>query len=98
MSASGRASMPTSFNGINHLKLPVFNLNETLKFHTTIFPFAHLLHYDHFTPEHKLFALMFHHRETKVIVEVRYAPDQAETQKGWDPITWGVSTRKNLEE
>ena len=40
---------------------------------------------------------MAEHKPTKVIIEFRYVPEQAEAQKGWDPITWGVGTRKDLE-
>ena len=29
---------------------------------------------------------------------MRYVPNQAAAQKGWDPITWGVGTRKDLEQ
>lgn len=90
--------MPQSFNGINHLKLPVHSLRATLHFYTTVFPFTPAPHYDHFTPEHKLFAQMFIHEPTNLIVEARYNPSQADAQRGWDPITWGVGTRKDLEE
>lgn len=38
------------------------------------------------------------HPSTKTIIEARYEPSQAAAQKGWDPITWGVGTRKDLEE
>ena len=41
---------------------------------------------------------MFTHEPTKLIVEVRYVPEQATAQRGWDPITWGVGTRNDLEE
>lgn len=41
---------------------------------------------------------MFTHKSTSLIVEVRYEPTQAAAQKGWDPITWGVGTRKDLQE
>jgi hypothetical protein len=92
------AKPPRSFVGIDHLKLPVHSLRRTLEFYTTIFPFVHAPHYDHFTPEHQLFAQMFIHEPTKLIVEMRYNPDQAAAQRGWDPITWGVGTRQDLEE
>jgi catechol 2,3-dioxygenase-like lactoylglutathione lyase family enzyme len=91
-------SMPTSFNGINHLKLPVFSIQKTHDFYTKIFPFTPLPQYDHFTPDHELFAKMFQHEPSKLIVEVRYVPSQAAAQKGWDPITYGVGTRKDLEQ
>jgi hypothetical protein len=89
---------PRSFNGVNHLKLPCHSIPETHDFYTKIFPFTPLPQYDHFTPDHKLFAKMFSHEPTKLIVEVRYAPEQATAQKGWDPITYGVGMRRDLEE
>ena len=96
--ASQTPTRPSSFSGINHLKLPSFSVQKTVDFYTNIFPFTYLPQYDHFTPDHKLFAKMFWHEPTKLIIEARYVPTQAEAQKGWDPITWGVGTRKDLEE
>jgi hypothetical protein len=90
--------MPSSFNGINHLKLPCQSINVTHDFYVNVFPFTPLPQYDHFTPNHELFAKMFTHAATKLIVEVRYCPNEAAAQKGWDPITYGVGTRKDLED
>src|SRR5277367_6050962 len=53
---SSTPSVPRSFNGINHLKLPAQSLTETMDFYTRIFPFTALPQYDHFTPDHRLFA------------------------------------------
>jgi catechol 2,3-dioxygenase-like lactoylglutathione lyase family enzyme len=89
---------PPSLRGINHLKLPVFSLQKTYDFYTKVLPFKPLPQYNHFTPEHKLFAQMFMHESTKLIVEVRYDPVTAEKQRGWDPITWGVGNRQDLED
>lgn len=60
-------------------------------------PFKHLTHLDHYTPDHELFAVVFTHEETKLMVELRYNPEQASAQKGWDPITWGVQGPADLE-
>ncbi|KAK6382980.1 hypothetical protein LTS17_003650 [Exophiala oligosperma] len=87
-----------SFNGINHLKLATSDLWRCHDFYTKVLPFTPLPQYHHYTPEHKLFAVMFEHSPTKVIVEARYHPKQAEAQRGWDPVTWGVGTRADLEE
>lgn len=94
--ASG-PTVPRSFNGINHLKLPCKSIRKTHDFYTQIFPFRPFLQYNHYTLDYKLFALMFMHPSTKPIIEVRYVPSQAEAQKGWDPITFGVGTRSDLE-
>lgn len=91
-------SSPKSFKGVHHLKLPVHSLKQTREFYTTVFPFTHLPQFDHFTPQHKLFAQIFIHEPTKLLVEVRYDPARADAQKGWDPITWGVATRADLEQ
>ncbi|KAG9496453.1 hypothetical protein J7337_013041 [Fusarium musae] len=89
---------PQSFRGINHLKLPCNDILETGKFYETIFPMTRIMKYNHYTPNHKLFAIMLTHEPTKLIIELRYVPEQAKAQKGWDPITWGVGTRADLEE
>ncbi|CAM6113161.1 unnamed protein product [Calypogeia fissa] len=96
---STKPSMPQSFSGVNHLKLPAHSIRKTHDFYTRVFPFKPIPQFDHFTPDHKLFAKMIsHEHSTKLLVEIRYAPAQAAAQKGWDPITWGVGTRKDLED
>ncbi|KIM93902.1 hypothetical protein OIDMADRAFT_46013 [Oidiodendron maius Zn] len=89
--------MPKSFIGLHHLKLPCHSIKKTHEFYTTIFPFKPMPHADHFTPDHQLFAKLCIHEATKLIVELRYEPTQANLQKGWDPITYAVGTRKDLE-
>jgi hypothetical protein len=69
--------MPTSFNGINYLKLPANSIQKTHDFYTKVFPFSPLPQYDHFTPDHELFAKMFQHEQTGLAIEVRYVPTQA---------------------
>lgn len=98
VSTSKPLSQPKSLKGINHVKLPVFSLKRTLEFYTTVFPFIHLPELDHFTPDHKLFAQLFRHEPSRLLVELRYVPSRAEAQRGWDPVSWGVGTRKDLEE
>jgi hypothetical protein len=98
MADTPRPSMPSSFKGINHLKLPCHSLKKTHDFYTRIFPFTPLPQYNHYTPTHALFATMITHAPSNLIVEIRYSPTEASAQKGWDPITWGVGTRKDLEE
>ncbi|KAF4944283.1 hypothetical protein FSARC_14716 [Fusarium sarcochroum] len=91
-------SSPTSFTGINHLKLPCHDIIKTSAFYEKVFPFTRIHKYNHYTPDHKLFAIMLQHQPTNLIIELRYVPAQAEAQKGWDPITWGVGTRADLGE
>jgi len=87
-----------SFHGIDHLKLPAKDIRKTLEFYTTVFPFTPCPEWDHRTPEGDLFAVMFKYEPTGLIVEVRKNEKQAEAQQGWDPITWSVESRADLDE
>ncbi|KAM0545035.1 hypothetical protein ACHAPJ_011545 [Fusarium lateritium] len=89
---------PKSFTGINHLKLPCYDIIKTGVFYEKIFPFKRIHKYNHYTLDHKLSAIMLEHEPTNLIIELRYVPTQAKAQRGWDPITWGVSTQADLEE
>jgi catechol 2,3-dioxygenase-like lactoylglutathione lyase family enzyme len=88
---------PSSFLGINHLKIPVFDLEKSLAFYTSVFPFKHEEKYNHYTPTHELFAVMIVHEPTSLIVELRHAPEHAEKQRGWDPVTWGCERMSDLD-
>ena len=89
---------PSPLNGIHHLKLSSKDILATQSFYTKILHFNPLPQFNHYIPAgRKLFAVLFEHGPTKMILEARYAPQLAELERGWDPITWGVSTRKDLE-
>ena len=60
-SHASQPSMPPSFNGINHLKLPSACIHKTHDFYTRIFPFTPLPQYNHYAPSHQLLAAMFTH-------------------------------------
>ncbi|GAM37428.1 hypothetical protein TCE0_024f07343 [Talaromyces pinophilus] len=89
---------PTSFNGIHHLKLPGSDIRKTEAFYTQIFPFESCPELDHYTPDDKLFAVLLTYKPAGLMLEIRHNPEQAKIQKGWDPVTWGVNSRKDLEE
>jgi catechol 2,3-dioxygenase-like lactoylglutathione lyase family enzyme len=89
---------PTSFHGIDHVKLPSSDIRKTAAFYTDILPFTPAPQWDHRTPDGELFAVMFTHEPTGLVVEVRKHDDHAEAQRGWDPITWSVNSRNDLEE
>jgi len=89
---------PLTLKGIHHIKLPSKNILETQRFYTEILHFQPLPQYNHYTADRKLFAVLFSHPATNTILEARYAPSLSEAEKKWDPITWGVETRKDLED
>lgn len=89
---------PTSFNGIHHLKLPASDIRRTEAFYTQILPFESCPDLDHYTSDGKLFAILLIYKPTGLMLEIRHNPGQAESQRGWDPVTWSVGSRKDLEE
>ncbi|KAL6915127.1 hypothetical protein FSST1_012887 [Fusarium sambucinum] len=92
------ATRPMSFTGINHLKLLCHYIIKIGEFYETLFHLDRVPKYNHYTPDHKLFAIMLEHKPTKLIVELCHVTAQASAQKGWDSITWGVGTGADLEE
>ena len=86
--------------GINHIKLAASDILRTKEFYGNIIGLNHLPHYDHRNKQGELFALMHSmtHVSTTLLFEIRHNEAQAQAQKGWDPITWGVGTKKDLEE
>lgn len=75
MTTEKKLSMPSSFNGINHLKLPCYDILKTCEFYTTVFPFKRIKKYDHFTPDHELFAVMVAYEPDNLIFEFCHVPD-----------------------
>lgn len=90
-------SNPPSIKGLNHLKLPTNSLRASVEFYTQILPFTLLPEYNHYTASHQIYAQILSHKPSNTLLELRYAPLQAATQKGWDPVTWGVGTKEDLE-
>ncbi|KAJ3013386.1 hypothetical protein HKX48_005796 [Thoreauomyces humboldtii] len=95
--AVGAQRYATSKLGLNHIKLATSSITKSHDFYTRILPFTPLPQFDHVTPEGGLFAKMVQHQPSRILLELRYHPEQAAAQIGWDPVTWGVSTRKDLE-
>ena len=97
----GNADMqrPAPFTKINHIRLAAKDIRATQNFYTEILGCTYIPEYDHKTTQGELFASMvkLQHEGKDFIVEIRHNESQAKAQEGWDPITWGVPARKNLE-
>lgn len=96
--ASSRPAKPKPLLGINHIKLPAYDLRKTYDFYTAIFSMQTIPQYDHYDKNGTLFAQMFRHSSTGTIVEIRQNRTQALAQKGWDPITWSVKGVADLDD
>ncbi|KAK4555559.1 hypothetical protein LTR86_007312 [Recurvomyces mirabilis] len=90
---------PPPLTKINHIKLAAKDIRTTQMFYTEIMGCAYVPEYDHKTAQGELFASMvkLQPEGRDFIVEIRHNEAQAKTQEGWDPITWGVPTRKDLD-
>lgn len=89
-----------TFWGINHIKLAAADIRETQAFYTGAMGMEHIPAYDHRKPGGELFAAMVKHRhasDSEMLVEIRHNEDQARKQQRWDPVTYGVRTRADLE-
>jgi catechol 2,3-dioxygenase-like lactoylglutathione lyase family enzyme len=87
--------------GINHLKLPARDLHRTLAFYTDVMGCEYIQEYDHRNAQGELFAVMVKFKQqstSDMIIEIRKNEEYAHKQVHWDPITWGVSTRRDLED
>lgn len=88
-----------SFLGIHHLKLPANNLDKTLAFYTTHLPFTHLPALDHTDASTgAVYAKILTHAPSHTTIEIRDHPEQAAKERRWDPVTWAVEGRADLEE
>lgn len=93
-------SRPTIPWGINHIKLPARDVLKTKDFYTDILGLEYLPALDHKDENGNLFAVMLQFPKgsaTTFWIEIRHNVAQAEAQKGWDPVTYGVRSKKDLE-
>lgn len=72
-------------------------MTKAYDFYTTVLGFAKMPQFDHKTASGELFAVICQHEPSKQLVEIRKNPEQAIKQKHWDPITWSVETRDDLD-
>ncbi|KAI0965616.1 hypothetical protein F4678DRAFT_451995 [Xylaria arbuscula] len=89
-------SKPTGPLTIHHLKLPAADLSKTYDFYTKVLPFQAIPSLNHYTASGKLYGAIFSN-VAGLFVEVREDAKQTATQKGFDPITWGVPARNDLQ-
>jgi len=90
---------PPAIQSLNHLKIPVHDVRKTQDFYVKVMGMEYIPNYDHKKPNGQLFASMvrFQHEGKDIIVEFRLNAAQAKAQERWDPITFGVKTRADLD-
>lgn len=94
-------SRPSVPNSIHHIKLPATDISKTRDFYVHIVGLEYIPKYDHRTKDGHLFAFLLRlpgDSVSNTMIEIRYNPAPAEAQKGWDPITYGVRTKNDVDE
>ncbi|YCH09331.1 VOC family protein [Arthrobacter sp. alpha11c] len=86
-----------SLAGIHHLKIPVTNLQTSLKWYEEILGAKRCAEFDHFDREGNLFAYIVTIPGIDTYFELRLAPKIAERMKGFDPTILSVGTLEELE-
>jgi catechol 2,3-dioxygenase-like lactoylglutathione lyase family enzyme len=83
-------------SGVHHIKLAASDIRKTQAWYTDILGLKYIPQYDHKTADGDLFAVLL--SLDQMLVEVRLDATQAQKDEGWNPITWAVPLRKDLEE
>ncbi|OQO09836.1 hypothetical protein B0A48_04188 [Cryoendolithus antarcticus] len=92
--------MPTEaplLAGLDHIKLASSNIVTTSAFYVDILGFTRIPEFDHRTPSGDLFAVICKHPSIPTMLEIRLNAEQATRHQTWDPVTWSVETRADLE-
>ena len=92
--------------GLHHLTLPSTNILTTSTFYCQILGLHYLPRQDVRAPpgpegsEGTLLAItlsLSHNLTSSLQIEIRYNEVQARAQRGWSPLTFGVKTKRELE-
>lgn len=89
-------STPT-IAGIHHVKLPVADLDRSLRFYERVFAAERIPEADHRREaDGSLYALILKITDLGALLELRLDREQAERQRGFDPLTLAVADRAAL--
>ncbi|KAK3619466.1 hypothetical protein LTR56_016255 [Elasticomyces elasticus] len=84
--------------GIHHLKFAVADLDLSMAWYERVLGAQHVPSLDHFCASGNRFAaICFLADWGRVYVELRQARNEAHKARGWDPVTFSVEKRVDLE-
>jgi catechol 2,3-dioxygenase-like lactoylglutathione lyase family enzyme len=84
-------------SGLHHLKIPVSDLEISVAWYEQVFGARHRSEYDHRDRNGILYAAMLDIPGLGVLTELRLAPKAAKAVAGYDPVTYGVADRAELD-
>ncbi len=89
---------------LHHLRIPVSDLDASLKYYTSVLGLTHVEKLDHRLPDkgNKRFAVILSHPTNGTPngippIELRHAPSHAARSAGWYPICFEVDRRADLD-
>lgn len=84
--------------GIHHLKFAVENLARSLTYYERVFGAQRIAKFDHIDANGRLFAYIISIPGVDTPLELRLNAAAASRQKGFDPVTFLVDSRVDLEQ
>lgn len=83
--------------GIHHVKFAVSNLDRSLHFYEQVFCAKRITAWDHKHEDGSIYAYILEVPNLGTWLELRLSPEEAEKQRGFDPLTLAVDDRTALE-
>ncbi len=83
--------------GVHHVKFPVHDLDRSEEFYTKVFDAKRIKAWDHKHSDGSCYAYILDVPDLGTKVELRLSPQEADKQKGFDPLTIAVEDRPALE-
>jgi catechol 2,3-dioxygenase-like lactoylglutathione lyase family enzyme len=83
--------------GLHHLKIPVSDLDASLRWYQNTFGAAHLEQFDHFDDDGARYAVIIAIPGLPTTVELRWAPKAASAMRECDTITLAVNSPEDLQ-
>jgi catechol 2,3-dioxygenase-like lactoylglutathione lyase family enzyme len=84
-------------SGLHHLKIPVSNLGISVAWYERVFGARQRTEFDHRDRDNILYAVIMDIPGLGVNTELRLAPKAARAVAGYDPVTYGVANRAELD-
>lgn len=84
--------------GIHHLKLPVTDLEASLRWYQRVFGAEHIGRYDHLDRAGGRYAVIMQIPGVDVPVELRWAPYAARAIRGYDPVSFVAGSDEDLDQ
>ena len=86
-----------TLTGVHHIKFPVSDIEASAAFFEKAFGAKRIERFNHKDEKGVLFAAMMHFPGCDFPVELRHAPKAAKAVAGYDPVTFGVKDKHQLD-